>query len=33
MAQFVPGMVEIMKAHPETVWGDACYPVIEKWTK
>ena len=28
MGQIVPVVVEIMMAHPEAVWGDACYPVI-----
>ena len=28
MAKLVPLVVEIMMDHPETLWGDACYPVV-----
>lgn len=28
MGQIVPVVVEIMMAHPETLWGEACYPVV-----
>jgi len=28
MAQIVPVVIDIMMAHPETVWGEACYPVV-----
>lgn len=28
MGQIVPVVVEIMMAHPEAAWGEACYPVI-----
>ena len=28
MGRLVPVVVEIMMAHPEAVWGEACYPVI-----
>ena len=29
MGQIVPVVVEIMMAHPEALWGEACYPVIK----
>lgn len=29
MSQIVPVVVEIMMAHPEALWGEACYPVIK----
>jgi hypothetical protein len=29
MAKLVPLVVEIMMDHPESLWGDACYPVVE----
>jgi hypothetical protein len=28
MAKLVPAVIEIMMDHPETLWGDACYPVV-----
>lgn len=28
MGQLVPAVIEIMMNHPETLWGDACYPVV-----
>ena len=28
MGQIVPVVVEIMLAHPEAIWGEACYPVV-----
>ena len=28
MGHIVPVVVEIMMAHPEAVWGEACYPVV-----
>ena len=28
MGKLVPLIVEIMMDHPETIWGDGCYPVI-----
>ena len=30
MAKLVPLVIEIMMDHLETLWGDACYPVV-KW--
>jgi hypothetical protein len=30
MAKLVPLVIEIMMDHPETLWGDACYPVVER---
>ena len=29
MGQLVPLVIEVMMDHPETLWGDACYPVLE----
>jgi hypothetical protein len=29
MGQLVPLVIEIMLDHPEALWGDACYPVVE----
>ncbi len=29
MGKLVPLVIEIMLDHPETLWGDACYPVVE----
>ena len=29
MAQLVPLVITVMMDHPETLWGDACYPVVE----
>jgi hypothetical protein len=29
MAKLVPITIEIMMDHPETLWGDACYPVVK----
>ena len=29
MAKLVPLVVEVMMDHPDTVWGDACYPVVK----
>jgi hypothetical protein len=28
MGKLVPVVIEIMLDHPETLWGDACYPVV-----
>ena len=28
MARLVPLVIELMMDHPETLWGDACYPVV-----
>ena len=28
MGKLVPLLIEIMLDHPETLWGDACYPVV-----
>lgn len=30
MGQIVPVVLEIMMAHPEAVWGEACYPVVSE---
>jgi hypothetical protein len=29
MGKLVPLLIEIMLDHPETFWGDACYPVVK----
>jgi hypothetical protein len=29
MAKLVPLLIEIMMDHPETLWGEACYPVVK----
>ena len=29
MSQLVPVILTIMMDHPETLWGDACYPVVK----
>jgi hypothetical protein len=29
LGQLVPLVVELMLDHPDTLWGDACYPVVE----
>jgi len=29
MSKLVPAILTIMMDHPETLWGDACYPVVE----
>ena len=29
MGRLVPAVIEIMLDHPGTLWGDACYPVID----
>jgi hypothetical protein len=29
MGKLVPLVIETMMDHPETLWGDACYPVVE----
>jgi hypothetical protein len=28
MAKLVPLVIEVMMDHPQTLWGDACYPVV-----
>ncbi len=30
MGKLVPVVIEIMLDNPKTLWGDACYPVVEK---
>jgi hypothetical protein len=30
MGKLVPFVIEIMLDHPEALWGDACYPVVER---
>lgn len=30
MSQLVPVILTIMMDHPETLWGDACYPVVKE---
>ncbi|MCX4048335.1 HEPN domain-containing protein [Aeromonas caviae] len=29
LGKLVPVIIELMMAHPDTLWGDACYPVVE----
>jgi hypothetical protein len=29
MGKLVPLVIEIMLDHPEALWGDACYPVVD----
>lgn len=29
LGKLVPVIIERMMAHPDTLWGDACYPVVE----
>lgn len=29
LGKLVPLIIELMMAHPDTLWGDACYPVVE----
>lgn len=29
MGKLVPLVIEVMLDHPEALWGDACYPVVE----
>jgi len=29
MSKLVPLIIEVMMDHPETLWGDACYPVLK----
>ena len=29
MGRIVPAVIHIMMEHPDTLWGDACYPVVE----
>jgi hypothetical protein len=29
MAKLVPLAIEVMMDHPETLWGDAVYPVVK----
>jgi len=29
MAKLVPLVIEVMLDHPEALWGDAVYPVVE----
>jgi hypothetical protein len=33
MGKLVPQLIEIMLDNAGTVWGDACYPVVEPCTK
>lgn len=28
LGKLVPLVIEVMMSHPETLWGDACYPVV-----
>lgn len=32
MGKLVPLVIEVMLDHPETLWGNACYPVVEATT-
>jgi hypothetical protein len=27
--KFIPQIISLMMKHPDTLWGDACYPVVE----
>ncbi|MGL6420135.1 hypothetical protein ACSZMW_21270 [Aeromonas allosaccharophila] len=29
LGKLVPEIIELMMTHPDTLWGDACYPVVE----
>lgn len=29
MGKLVPVVIEIMLDHPEALWGDVCYPVVD----
>lgn len=29
MAELVPLIIEVIRDHPDALWGDACYPVIQ----
>jgi len=29
LGQLVPLVIEIMLDNPNTLWGDACYPVVQ----
>jgi len=29
LGKLVPFIIQLMMDHPETLWGDACYPVVE----
>lgn len=29
MGKLVPLVIELMMEHPDTLWGDACYPVVD----
>ena len=29
LGKLVPVIIELMMTHPDTLWGDACYPVVE----
>ena len=29
MGKLTPLVIEVMMDHPETIWGDACYPVVK----
>ena len=29
MGKLVPRVIEVMMDHPQTLWGDACYPVVK----
>ena len=29
LGKLVPLIIELMMTHPDTLWGDACYPVVE----
>lgn len=29
LGKLVPVVIEVMMDHPQTLWGDACYPVVE----
>lgn len=29
MSNIVPVIIRLMMEHPDELWGDACYPVVE----
>ena len=30
LSKIVPLVIELMLDHPDTLWGDACYPVVKQ---
>ncbi|MGU5758842.1 hypothetical protein [Aeromonas caviae] len=29
LGKLTPVIIALMMSHPQTLWGDACYPVVE----